>query len=295
MRARLNWLLCSALCSTACHKAAPPIDFNTCPAGTHREASRSEHVCLLDNGHKEGPGETFFLNGQRKEAGVWHDNQRTGVWTYTDDDGALLQQVTYREGIVSAVEANLPRCPFGAQLRGDTPEHQGKAVWCQRHEGDKWVNDGPFMSWQDDNRPQAKGAYADDALDGPFVMWFADGSPKTRGSYVHGKEQGLWLSWHDNGHLFIKAHFVDGKEQGPWVSWWEEGSKSAEGKFEAGQESGPWTFWHPAGGKSEQGAYIAGQKEGWWNSWDADGIPQPAQEFHGGAMVSVGESPPPPP
>ncbi|RDV39880.1 hypothetical protein DV096_04780 [Bradymonadaceae bacterium TMQ3] len=70
----------------------------SCPARTHRVATRDEQYCATSRGTRHGPYMRVHPNGQIAEEGEYLNGARVGLWTEWHTNGEPSCEGEYDEG-----------------------------------------------------------------------------------------------------------------------------------------------------------------------------------------------------
>lgn len=100
-----------------------------------------------------------------------------------------------------AVAANLPSCPEGSHVTGQSPPKG--------------------FEWRCDN--------AAGVPEGPWLTWYDDGSPMSERHMKNGREHGRQRSWWPNGQLMMEGISVDGNRYSGFKYWGIDGAPTSLG------------------------------------------------------------------
>lgn len=59
----------------------------------------AKEVTQLNSGDKLLSWSKYHNNGQQKSHGGWYNNEKMGLWSYWDDEGELLYEINYENGV----------------------------------------------------------------------------------------------------------------------------------------------------------------------------------------------------
>jgi hypothetical protein len=112
---------------------------------------------------RQGPMKAWHLNGELSiEGGYDAGGKLTGRWRYFDEQGLLLREGEYVEGLREGDWADY--WPGTKQMRSQGFIHVGQL-------------EGPWKYWHENGQPMSEGTYVNNKREGPWLYWKPDGKP----------------------------------------------------------------------------------------------------------------------
>lgn len=122
------------------------------------------------------------------------DGAKTGPYQKFDEDGQLVEEGEYKEGIV----------------------HNKRTVYYHPDQV-KFVE-----------------TYKSGVFQGSYNYFYENGQLEVEGRYIDGVMSGNWKRYYTNGQLMEVVKFEENEENGPFVEYHENGKLKAEGKYKNG-------------------------------------------------------------
>lgn len=135
--------------------------------------SRTTYRKIEDTGLfvKEGIYTFWYLNGKKKEEGLYKDDKPDGVWKSWYANGVLEFEGAYKAG----------------------------------------KKEGAWKRWNDAGQLESEKYYESDTQGYVWKEWFANGQHATEGSYKSEKKDGIWRTWYENGQQKELIDYRKGK------------------------------------------------------------------------------------
>ncbi len=139
----------------------------------------------------EGRFVRTFDDGSVREAGDIVEGRRSGVWRSYAEDGTLVLEQSYRNGLV---HGPITRWFETGVLREETQRAWG-------------VLNGPFARFHPNGRLAEDGEHIEGRAHRAYCRWWPNGRRRIEGEFHHGLAVGIWRVWDGHGnHLY----------EGPW-------------------------------------------------------------------------------
>lgn len=141
----------------------------------------------------EGRFVRTWPDGSPREAGDIEAGQRSGTWRCYAEDGTLVQEQSYRKGLV---HGPVTRWFATGILREETQRAWG-------------ILNGPFARFHPNGRLAEDGEHIEGRVHRAYCRWWPNGRKRIEGEFHHGVPVGLWRVWDGHGnHVY----------EGPWRS-----------------------------------------------------------------------------
>jgi antitoxin component YwqK of YwqJK toxin-antitoxin module len=134
---------------------------------------------------RDGLGEEFFNNGNKKGEIPWQDGKESGAVIYYYADGRKSYEANYKEG----------------------------------------KKNGYATVWYQNGQKQWQTVFREGLTHGVWREWYADGKKKFEANYSDGKLDGLATWWHDNGRLWQERSFQAGALVKGTVREWDKAGR----------------------------------------------------------------------
>lgn len=236
-----------------------------------------------------GPYTAYYVNGQVKIKGSYHNNVATGWWEYFYENGKPKMRGTLQNNVYHGLweyfyeNGNL-------EMKGTVYDSIRQGYWQFFFEKGSLKSEGAYLSnkknglWKyyyEDSKLKAEEYFEGDAS--TYREFYASGNLKLEGKQINGLSEGIWRQYYESGHTKAEGNYKRGVRQGKWRFYHENGKLSSTGDFLDGSTVGKWTYYHENGGISAEGAEKNGLKEGYWKLYHSNG------DFKGEAVFNQGE------
>lgn len=143
------------LCLTLCLGVAPGLY-----AQADTPKARPEVRGTKVNGVYDGPIEIWLSTGEKQAAGKFNQGQPDGVWTFWDNGGTRIAELTYRDGTFSGSVTSWHGTAAG-------PRDRGKLRLRGSFMDGMWH--GSVLTYYPDGRMRSERVYNEDSLTGAFA------------------------------------------------------------------------------------------------------------------------------
>lgn len=205
---------------------------------------------------KRGKVTTKHTNGVKASQGKVRNYKKTGTWSYWNDKGQLIQQVSYKNNVLNGIA----------------------------------------IDYYDGKQKSSEGNYVDGQKDGAWQQWYKSGKQLSHNFYLKGQYEGLQRSWYENGTLREESiykygvllnrkgwfasgrirkieNYANGMRNGEWRLYQEEGNDTLPILIEHYQNDKlhGQTIEYRNGRKVTEANYILGKLDGAKRAWELNG------------------------
>ncbi|HTL82021.1 MAG TPA: TonB family protein [Bacteroidia bacterium] len=207
---------------------------------------------------KNGKETLKYDNGNTQAEGRVHKHQRTGLWSFYDEDGHLEKTMTYYDGELNG--------EYVGYLSDNVPYVKGSYLYGKKN--------GEWTNYYSSGKVASVANYRYGALSGLQQSYYSSGQLKEQSEYVSDQKTYLW-SYYSNGHLKACESYIDGKQSGIWRTYPDPAV--AKDTFPLTVDS--YVYGNPDGLHQkyynghllEEWTYHNGKYEGKNNLWDSTG------------------------
>ncbi|MEZ5018615.1 MAG: hypothetical protein R2756_00560 [Bacteroidales bacterium] len=184
-------------------------------------------------GKKQGPWMKKYPNGNLMYEGKFKNDKPVGLFKRYTEEGVLLSELTYADGIEEAAAVFFH--PDGSRAA------EGKYV-ARRKEG-LWK----FWSATQPHYLICEEYYHDDARHGLSLKYYPDSTLAEKVVWDMGNRSGEWLQYYQDGTICLRAEFIAGKLEGPFSYYHPDGKLQYEGRYSEDNRTGDWMVFNEDG------------------------------------------------
>jgi len=189
----------------------------------------------------------YYPEGGIKMRCSFHKGLRHGLMSLFDNDGLLLETLTFRYGGIS-----------GENVRYYST---GERNIIANRIGDYWQ--GEVIILYKSGNLQARVAYVDGRKNGLMTTYFEDGTVMNESRYQNDVRGGCYYANYSNGNLAERGQYVDGKRAGHWTSYHPDGHTIyTEGDYQDGNYTGLWHIYNADGTLHHTATFQQGMEMG---------------------------------
>lgn len=224
------------------------------PGEFYNEEGNIKEAGLFRNGAKYGVWNTYYPTGQVSSTGNYR-GVREGVWTFYHENGNILERGTMKEGMK---EGAWERYASDGTREGREEYREGKLH-------------GQSVLYFPDGRLKQQARYAMDSLVGEFLEYGEDGKVVTRGTYAHNQRDGLWTFAAPSGLPLEEGGYRLGLKTGQWKKYSDAGLLARLETYRNDTLDGGYEAYFPSGVRQETGSYRQGKMDGAHTSYHENG------------------------
>jgi antitoxin component YwqK of YwqJK toxin-antitoxin module len=185
---------------------------------------------LDDEGMRQGIWKEYYLTGELKAEGEYHENLRVGDWKYYNGYGNIEQTGKYWKG--------LPHDEW-------VWYYPNKKMHRREHY-DKGNLEGSYVEWDSSGVVILEGNYENDNKVGQWKYQLND--HLEIGEYQDGEKNGVWKWYYNNeNEPAFEGEFIGGVPRGKHKMWYQNGKLMEKGEYEGGLKSGDWLYYNELG------------------------------------------------
>ncbi|MCX6281200.1 MAG: hypothetical protein NTU51_04500 [Bacteroidetes bacterium] len=180
------------------HKVYDGQFINGIPTGAFRyyyPDGKLKTISYLSDQGKTARTISYSYNGRKIAEGNYRSEKKDSTWRYySDQDGVLLSEETYIQGVKEGVSRTF--YPNG-----------NIAEILHYREG---LKEGEWIQNFEDGKLKFKGGYAGDEKEGAFTGYFPGGRINMSGAYKSGHKDGTWTFYEENGDVMRTEKYSEG-------------------------------------------------------------------------------------
>lgn len=269
---------------------------------------------LNSNGKVEdGPYTDHYPNGSMKQSGLIKRGEMQGNWKFYTDDGNILAEGFYRNGVLNTSDTlNPPNdgrigkwtfyYPNGnirrvGNLEGDHMQGlwhfytadgvldgqgryiDGNGTNVGRTGVPMHGRDGEWKFFNPEGELRAYYEYSRGQLHGQAKTYYDSGNTRDVRFFVNGEQDSVALAHYDSGEPWFKAFFKDGKRHGPHAEWYENGQTMTTANYTDGKPQGKIQGWYENGQMKFTRNFEMGQETGLSQAWYENGTLREERNF----------------
>lgn len=181
------------------------------------------------------------------------NDKKEGLWQNFDDDGRLLSQETYINGVLQKDDSNP-----NVSIDFETEFHKNGQLKSEYVLLDE-MKSGVKSNFDENGARLISEVFEKDIL--IANGWFNQ----------EGLKDSIWQNFYPDGALLSKGKFKGGKKEGQWIYYFTNSSVEQKGWFKDNLPSGQWTWYYPNGQIRRSEGFYRGKYQGDIIDYDTEG------------------------